>query len=107
MMTWQNLEIIALSMDAVHCHMLCRIGEQDARPLVGRAKKHAYHVMAKLGHVGPLWVDKCYVRRIENREHQTTVFGYILEHAENNAWIWTFREGVHWRAEGYRPPGVQ
>ena len=104
MMAWQDLEIIALSMDSVHCHLLCKFPTEDVRSPVGRAKKHATFVLKKHGHDGPLWVAKCYVKPIADRSHQVTAFDYILDHKTVGAWTWTFREGVYWHPPGYRPP---
>jgi hypothetical protein len=90
-------EPISFSLDAVHYHILVRFPHAPARHLVGKAKKHAYHVLRTAGHAERLWAKRCRVEPIDDRAHQVNVHHYILEHRNVGAWTWSFREGVYWR----------
>lgn len=97
MLLQQEAELLALSLDAVHFHLLARFGQVPPRPVIGRAKKHAYHILHDAGHTGSAWAKRCRVLPITDRAHQVNVFDYILRHGENGAWTWSFKS-----AEGRR-----
>ena len=63
------------------------------RPIVGRAKKHAYFELRDGGFAGRLWGTGANVVPITERRHQLNVFSYIAGHKAKGAWVWTFREG--------------
>jgi hypothetical protein len=91
-----DIEILVLSIDAIHYHLLARFRDKRVWPRVGRAKKHAYHELRNRGYEGKLWQRGCDVVPITDRQHQLNVFRYITRHKEHGAWIWTFREGLYW-----------
>jgi hypothetical protein len=92
MLAIQQIEVLVLSLDAIHFHVLGRFPNSNVRPLVGRAKKHAYYEMHVQGFVGRLWGDGSNVVPIVDRKHQLNVFNYITAHQAKGAWLWTFRE---------------
>jgi hypothetical protein len=96
MMARLRNEPIAVSMDCVHYHILARFHDGDVRPQVGRAKKHAWHLLREAGFSGRLWQRLCHCEPIRDRQHQVNTFDYICRHAEEDAWVWTFREGLYW-----------
>jgi len=93
----QGIEVLALSMDAIHYHILARFLDKQVRPRVGRAKKHAYFQLRERWRVPKVWERLCNVTPIADRSHQVNVFRYICSHREKGAWVWTFREGLYWR----------
>lgn len=93
----QGVELLVLSLDAVHCHLLARFGNLLSRQAVGRAKKHAYHILVDRGRQGRVWEKKCRTLPVRSRSHQLNVYQYILDHATKGAWVWTFKEGLYWR----------
>jgi len=97
MLVDQRLKVIALSLDAVHCHFLARFPSRSGGPIVGRAKKHAYFKLHATGHVGKLWARACRMLPITDRQHQVNTYNYIRDHAHVGAWVWTFKEGLYWR----------
>ena len=94
MLADQGVEVLALSLDAVHCHVLSRFGPLAARAAVGRAKKHAYHEMRQQAGTGRIWGLRCRVGPVGSRDHQLNVYRYIVSHGEKGAWVWTFRDGT-------------
>jgi REP element-mobilizing transposase RayT len=91
-------EVLAFSLDAVHFHVLCRIPGGQVREEIGRAKKHASHVLGEAGLKGSVWARRCGVTAIRNRAHQVSAYRYILRHGRKGAWTWTYREGLDWTA---------
>lgn len=92
-----DVEILALSLDAIHYHLLARFPDKQVRPRVGRAKKHAYHELRDHSFEGRLWQRGCNVVPISDRPHQLNVFGYIGRHRQLGAWTWTFRDVLYWQ----------
>ena len=85
MLLKQEVEVLALSVDAVHFHLLGRVGDPPARAVLGRAKKHATFTLQRGGHRGRVWGKRARVLPIKNRAHQVNVFRHILSHAESGA----------------------
>lgn len=96
MLVKQQVQVIAVSMDGVHFHALAKFKDSNVRPLVGRAKKHAYHTLRERGGPPSLWGTRHYVKPIEDRAHQVRTYKYILDHAQKGAWIWYYTQGVYW-----------
>jgi hypothetical protein len=92
----QEIEVIAFALDSIHLHLLGRFPSVQVRPVVGRAKKHAYFVLRDRGFVGRLWGEGTNVVPIKDCQHQLNVFGYIARHKDKGAWVWTFKEGLYW-----------
>ena len=91
-----DIEVLALSVDAVHYHILARFPDGNIRLRVGRAKKHASEILTEHGLKGTVWAKRCRPLPITDRAHQLNVFDYILKHADKGAWVWTFRNGLYW-----------
>jgi len=98
MLVDQDIQIIIFALSEVHYHLLARFSDNKVKPRVGRAKKHAYHELRAQGFEGKLWQRGCNVVPIRNRQHQLNVFAHIGRHVNQGAWVWTFREGLYWRA---------
>jgi len=92
-----EIELLAVSMDAIHYHILGRFGGKHVRRQIGRAKLHAYHLLRERWELKKLWGRLCHVKPIADRAHQVRVFGYIRNHSKHGAWVWTFRDGLYWR----------
>ena len=100
MLTTQNIEVLVVALTAIHFHLLGRFPNTDVRPVVGRAKKHAYFKLRDSGFAGHLWGEGTDVVPITGRKHQLNVFDYIRRHVDEGAWVWTFREGLYWHKDG-------
>lgn len=114
-----DVEVLAPAVTVGHVHMLARCDKRAPRE-VGRAVKR--HVTTHLGRylrwihrreppavcenpaVAPecawrgerdrrLWAKRGREKPVRDRGHQLRVFGYILDHQEENAWVWDFRKG--------------
>jgi len=90
----QGIEVLALSVGGEHYHFLARFRDGNVRDRVGRAKKSASHALRAHGLPGTVWGKRCGVRPIRDRAHQINVFSYVLSHAEEGAWTWSFRQPV-------------
>lgn len=92
-----NIEVLIVSVDGKHIHVLARFPDHNPRHWIGRAKKHASHSVRQQGlrtEEGGLFAKRCHPEPIEDREHEVNVFGYIFDHIERGARVWRFdRDG--------------
>jgi hypothetical protein len=115
-----GVELIAISLDDHHYHLLARFtnarpfshvqggakptdrGPWASRPTylrdpprhyVGIAKMRATHTLRKLklAPAGGLWGKRCKVTPIRDRDHQVNTTFYITDHALRGASLWTFK----------------
>lgn len=109
-----GVEVVELCVDRTHFHVLCRfpVGSvamsvvpglraqnalQDGRDpiprhLLGRAKKHASHLLRQRGlkaAPGPLWAKRPKIIPIADRQHQLSVVQYIRSHVTKGAALWS------------------
>ncbi|HUT57985.1 MAG TPA: hypothetical protein VNA25_09075, partial [Phycisphaerae bacterium] len=75
-----GIEVLVLSVDAVHYHFLARFADGQIRWRVGRAKKHASHVLSRHGLPGTVWAKRCRALPVRDRRHQLNAFEYIRSH---------------------------
>jgi hypothetical protein len=87
-----DIQVIAVSVDAMHYHILAKLPDANVHLPVGRAKKHAAFVLKDAGHQGKAWAVRCRPLPVKDRSHQVNVFNYILSHREEGAFVWTYRD---------------
>ena len=105
-----SVEVLAVSVSAMHMHVLARFGcvvaqkptpsrgglrERDpARFFVAVAKERSAKVLANAGLVKPggVWAKRGKIVQIKNRSHQLHVYRYILDHQDEGAATWSFRD---------------
>jgi REP element-mobilizing transposase RayT len=93
-----GIEVLIVSVDALHVHVLGRFPDHKPRYSIGYAKKHATqklkaHGLAvglnlKLGE--GLWAKRSHPEAITDRAHQLNTFGYIFGHSKSGARIYKF-----------------
>jgi REP element-mobilizing transposase RayT len=88
-----EIQVLIVSVDARHLHLLGRFHDHAPRAWVGKAKKHSSHLLRQGGlrtEEGGLWARRTRADPIRDRAHQLNVFGYILRHREKGAAVWRF-----------------
>jgi hypothetical protein len=92
----RNIEVIALSIDRVHFHLLARFPDHNPRHWIGIAKKESSHYLKARGlaPAGGLWATRCKCLPITDRGHQLEVVRYVLKHQEKGAAIWYLRKAA-------------
>ncbi len=85
-------EVLVVAMSATHLHVQARFPVASAREWLGAAKRHAWFVARDRGWPGRLWATRSRALPIRDRGHQVNVFGYVAGHADEGAWVWTFRD---------------
>ena len=112
-----RLELLAVSVSAMHLHLLCRFprGQKPTPPRgglppeklplrltdpvryhVGVAKERSAKFLAAEGLVRPgkVWAKRGKIKPIKDRHHHVRVFRYILDHAAEGAAVWSYRDGT-------------
>jgi hypothetical protein len=86
----RDIEVIVVSLNAYHFHLLARFRDHRPRHHLGVAKKESsYHLKARdAGVAGPIWAVRSKCLPIRDRQHQLNVGGYIRSHRDLGAVIW-------------------
>jgi REP element-mobilizing transposase RayT len=93
--------VIALSCGGQHVHLLAKMpGGPVPREWIGRAKRQANFVLKGHGWDGKLWAVRSKVIPVTDRGHQRNTFHYILAHAAEGAWVWSYKDSVPPKAQG-------
>jgi hypothetical protein len=92
----RQIEVIALSVDRIHFHLLARFPDRNPRHHIGIAKKESSHYLKQQGHApaGGLWGTRTQCVPIRNRPHQLTVFRYILAHSQKGGATWRIKRNT-------------
>jgi hypothetical protein len=88
-----GIQVLIVSVDAKHLHVLARFSDHNPRHWIGLAKKHASHSVrqhALRTEEGGLWAKRSRAEPIASRQHQVRSFGYILDHLNLGARVWRF-----------------
>jgi REP element-mobilizing transposase RayT len=91
-----GIEVVVISLDDRHLHVLARFPDHNPRHWIGLAKKHASHLVRQHGlrsEEGGLWARRSRAQPIADREPQVKAVGYILAHAGRGARVWRFDRG--------------
>ncbi len=89
----REVRVLAIAASAEHVHLLARFPMERVRRLVGDAKRACSHALRD-AIPGAMWAKKCGLRQINDEAHQSAAFAYIVRHADEGAWVWTFRDGA-------------
>jgi hypothetical protein len=97
----QGAFVLCLAQGGQHLHLLAKLPlGADPRLWMGLAKKHSAFEAKNKGWQGKLWGKRGKEVRVRDRAHQRNVYHYILEHAQQGAWVWV------WKPEAHGQPSV-
>ena len=86
--------VLTISCGGQHCHIQAKMGEQFPREWAGLAKKYAWFIARDNGWVGRIWAKRSKATPINDRQHQVNVYGYVLDHIHEGAWVWSALTGA-------------
>ena len=84
--------VLCAAVSRQHAHLLAKLRRRKARNWSGLAKKHAWFEARDQGWVGKLWGKRGKQLPIRDRQHQLNVYRYILNHAREGAWVWSWKQ---------------
>jgi hypothetical protein len=89
-LTFHKVDVVAISVDAVHYHVLARFRDRRPRKWMGIAKSRSARALSESGHCeeGGVWAVRCRPFPIKDRAHQIATARYILRHASQGAATW-------------------
>ncbi|MEM9415833.1 MAG: hypothetical protein AAGA29_10200 [Planctomycetota bacterium] len=86
---------VVVAVGGQHVHLLAELPQSsaEAKTAVGNAKLAA-SMKLKDALPGRVWAKGCNLKPIRDEQHQRNTFAYIERHRAEEAWVWTFREGL-------------
>ncbi len=81
--------VVCVSVSGQHAHVLAKMPRSEPRFWMGEAKKHAWFRLRENGWKTKLWGKRSKAVPVKDRQHQLNVYGYIMRHAREGAWVWT------------------
>jgi len=87
----RNIPVIIGGIDRIHFHVLAPFPDHNPRHWIGIAKKESSHALKAQGHGidGGIWAVRCKCLPIEDARHAERANGYIADHADRGAVIWS------------------
>jgi REP element-mobilizing transposase RayT len=93
-----RIDVLIVSMDSKHLHVLARFPDHQPRYWIGWAKKYTTQQLKAHGltvgldlKIGKgIWAKRCHPEPIVDRAHQLNAFKYIRDHIKTGARIWRF-----------------
>ncbi|MEM9347372.1 MAG: hypothetical protein AAGB26_12220 [Planctomycetota bacterium] len=89
----RNGRIIIAAVGGMHVHLLAELpsDRKQARHEIGIAKKSASQAISQQ-FTGVIWAKGCGLKLIRDEEQQRNTYHYIKRHADEGAFVWTFRD---------------
>lgn len=86
-------KLLVLAVGGTHVHLLAELPSvlQEAEDVIGYAKVSASMRLNKTL-PGRVWAKGCNPKPIRDQTHQHNTFRYILDHSDEGAWVWSFRD---------------
>ncbi len=84
--------VLAAAVGRQHVHLLVKLPRLQARLWSGLAKKHVWFVAREQGWIGKMWAKRSKPLPVRDRKHQLNVYQYILDHADEGAWVWCWKK---------------
>ncbi len=86
----RRLDVVVVSVDSNHFHILARFLDSRADHWIGVAKRETSHYVKLEGKCPPggLWARNGKAQPITDREHQLSTVRYILKHRKFGAAVW-------------------
>jgi hypothetical protein len=91
----RRLRIVALAVGARHAHLLVELPRRREvqSDLLGQCKSASSHAIRRTV-PGRVWPAGWQLVPIHDRRQQWQTFHYIVAHARQGAWVWTWRDGT-------------
>ncbi len=88
----KGYRVLMVGVGAVHAHILVELPDDVVRvkTIVGDCKRKSSHAIRDIL-PGRIWAHGGRFDRVEDEEHHRNVYGYILEHIDEGAYVWSYR----------------
>jgi hypothetical protein len=100
-----EIPVAIIAAAATHCHVLIKVGDEDAKPIMGRAKQAGSHALRRQL-PGRIWGQSSEVVRVCGFLHFASVFWYVKEHSDQGAALWWDPE-IEQKCEEHHPAARQ
>jgi len=84
--------VLIVAVGAYHVHLLVELSDDPAtvKSIIGNCKRASSHTIRDVL-PGRVWAHGGKFDRVEDEEHHRNVYGYILDHIEEGAYVWSYR----------------
>lgn len=85
--------LLCLAVAATHTHLLCELPPDDRqqRRVIGSMKSSISRTFREKAR-SKLWAGGGRYIPIRDRQHQRQTYAYIMQHASQGAWTWSFQQ---------------
>lgn len=85
--------VVCIAVSGQHVHALVKV-PRGVKPrfIMGLGKKNSNFKLKEHGWQGKLWAKRGRDLRINDRNHQLSVYHYILAHTNEGAWVWYWKK---------------
>jgi len=84
--------VLSIAVSGQHFHLQFRCQRSVVIATLGELKRHLWYVRRQNAGGKRLWGKGRKIVPIRSREHQRRVFNYIMDHASQGAWVWSYRD---------------
>ena len=88
-----GVEVIALALGGRHLHVQMRCRKAFVINILGGIKRKLWYERRDRGNGSRLWGVGRKIVPIETIGHQRSTLKYIVNHLDEGAWVWCFRDG--------------
>ncbi|HEY4329385.1 MAG TPA: hypothetical protein VGN88_06595 [Phycisphaerae bacterium] len=92
----KEVKALSLALGATHFHALLQLPNHKPKQLLGMVKRHITFEFAPI--IDPatnqrrqIWEANGRAKPLRDRAHGISVFKYILNHANQGAWVWSYK----------------
>jgi hypothetical protein len=87
--------VLAVGTSGKHLHIQIELPDDKARMkrIIGAAKQVASRAVNK-EMPGQVFAEGGKFKPVDTKRHQLKVFGYILDHVQEGAYVWTYKQGA-------------
>ena len=90
-----DTRVLALAVSGMHAHVVieCLDDRAAAKRVAGKLKQASSHAVRKTM-PGRIWADGGSFIRVHDRAHQIELRRYLLDHARQGAWTWSYENAT-------------
>lgn len=84
--------LLSIAVSGQHLHFQLRCERSRIIATLGELKRHLWYIRREHAGDKRLWGRGRKIVPIRSRQHQRRVYHYIMNHASQGAWVWSYRD---------------
>jgi hypothetical protein len=86
--------VVSLAIGGKHLHLQLKCDPRRVIAILGDVKRKLWYERNCLGNPARLWGRGRKIIPIENKPHQVATLKYVLDHRDEGAWVWSYRDPI-------------